>query len=187
MKFLKYSFVLFCLVLMVFVSSCKEDEQQPLTQMEILMSHPWISSDFDVRIITGITSLNYDVLNEIEACRTDDQISFYSETRFRALEGSNECTGAPSDGIIFDSTWNLNEGTETLSLDAGYVEQIVAGDNSLPISLADLATDGFLVMDVRELNTERVRLYLEKPVQITISGFSVPGTVIMEVTLIPVN
>lgn len=184
MKRLNYLFACFIIGGLIFTSACTEEET--IDKTAVLMDTLWDISVLNIEASNAFTTETYDVIANMEPCSQDDLLDFVSTTEYNILDAGTSCGTVPVDGILFTGSWNLNNEANTLELDAGYFEQITAGEN-LIISISDLATDGMIIFDIVTLNQEKVVLELTKVVPVTDpnSGFSIDNDLTINATLLP--
>jgi hypothetical protein len=138
---------------MIFLSSCKDDEQ--IARTDLLTAHPWNITALNVRITQGVFSFPINVYEDMDACTRDDHFVFHQNGTLDVLENELVCPGS-SEGVIATGTWNLTP--SALQITSDYFNDLIENINQSPSFPFQYANDHF-DFEVRQLTQNTLMLF----------------------------
>jgi hypothetical protein len=133
------------------LSACKDDEES-VSQRDLLLANSWNVVELDLRFTQGIISVPYNVYQQMDQCRKDDLFDFLENGVLEVHDNSNTCPDSNNE-LVATGSWNLN--ASVLRISSEYFSELFDGQSALPIMFEDDHID----FEIRQLTQTTMVLF----------------------------
>ncbi|MGK7394026.1 MAG: hypothetical protein ACNS62_05620 [Candidatus Cyclobacteriaceae bacterium M3_2C_046] len=166
---------------LLLVSSCKDEEEEQISKIEVITSTPWEMTALN-GTISSLTTINFGK-DRMPDCNQDDLFDFSDNNTYQILDNDIVCSSSV-DGVIATGSWQFKDNENIIELESEYFQEFFI---SAGFPVPSFLLDGKLDFTIEEFTANTITISLDEDGNIPIQGANLPANFKIEITLVPEN